>query len=186
MNCLLWEDQFYEDGVAIADRIEALVPKVTPETVAALAIEAREEMKLRHAPLLVVREMARHATHRGARGRHARAHHPASRRADRVPRDLLGGRARPDAAAQAPAGLGAGQEGPGEGVRRSSTPISSPSTTATAPVRLRDVLFLVHAKPKDAAQEKVWKQLVDGTLPSPDTWEVALSAGRTSARRSSA
>src|ERR1700749_4335272 len=30
MNCLLWEDQFYEDGVAIADRIKALVPKVEP------------------------------------------------------------------------------------------------------------------------------------------------------------
>jgi len=28
MNCLLWEDQFYEDGVAIADRIRTLVPQV--------------------------------------------------------------------------------------------------------------------------------------------------------------
>ena len=28
MNCLLWEDQFYEDGVSIADRIAALVPHV--------------------------------------------------------------------------------------------------------------------------------------------------------------
>ncbi len=34
-------------------------------------------------------------------------------------------------------------------------------------VRLRDVLFLVHAKPKDKEQEAVWKQLVDGTLASP-------------------
>jgi hypothetical protein len=45
-------------------------------------------------------------------------------------------------------------------------------------VRIRDVLFLVHAKPKDAEQEKVWKQLVDGTLVSPDTWEVSLSSGK--------
>src|SRR5215468_111663 len=65
MNCMLWEDQFYEDGVAIAERIGALVPKVKAETVAAMAIEAREQMNLRHAPLLVVREMARHETHRG-------------------------------------------------------------------------------------------------------------------------
>jgi len=28
-------------------------------------VEAREAMKLRHAPLYLVREMARHATHRG-------------------------------------------------------------------------------------------------------------------------
>src|SRR5262245_19718667 len=64
MNCLLWESQFYEDGVAIADRIKALVPKVEPKRVAQLAIEARQVMKLRHAPLLVLREMARHEKHR--------------------------------------------------------------------------------------------------------------------------
>src|SRR5262249_39813724 len=46
------------------------------------------------------------------------------------------------------------------------------------PVRIRDVLFLVHAKPADEAQAAVWKQLVDGELPSPDTWEVALSSGQ--------
>jgi len=27
---MLWEDQFYEDGVAIAGRIRELVPKVAP------------------------------------------------------------------------------------------------------------------------------------------------------------
>ena len=65
LACLLWESQFYEDGVEIAGRIAELVPKVAAEKVAALAVEAREKMKLRHAPLLLVREMARHATHRG-------------------------------------------------------------------------------------------------------------------------
>src|SRR6185369_10098323 len=64
LACLLWESQFYEDGVEVAGRIAELVPKVTAERVAALAIEAREQMKLRHAPLLLVREMARHKTHR--------------------------------------------------------------------------------------------------------------------------
>jgi hypothetical protein len=44
-------------------------------------------------------------------------------------------------------------------------------------VRLRDVLFLTHAKPKDEAQGQVWKQLVAGELAAPDTWEVALSSG---------
>jgi TROVE domain-containing protein len=45
------------------------------------------------------------------------------------------------------------------------------------PVKLRDVLFLSHAKPRDAAQASVWKKLVWGRLATPDTWEVALSAG---------
>jgi 60 kDa SS-A/Ro ribonucleoprotein len=64
LACLLWETQFYEDGIEIAGRIAELVPKVAAEKVAALAVEAREKMKLRHAPLLLVREMARHKTHR--------------------------------------------------------------------------------------------------------------------------
>lgn len=64
LACLLWESQFYEDGVEIAGRIAELVPKVAAEKVATLAIEGRERMKLRHAPLLLVREMARHKTHR--------------------------------------------------------------------------------------------------------------------------
>jgi hypothetical protein len=45
------------------------------------------------------------------------------------------------------------------------------------PVRLRDVLFITHAKPANADQAKIWKRLVDGTLASPDTWEVQLSGG---------
>ena len=64
LACLLRENQFYEDGVEIAGRIAELVPKVAAEKIAALAVEAREKMKLRHVPLLLVREMARHKTHR--------------------------------------------------------------------------------------------------------------------------
>jgi len=44
-------------------------------------------------------------------------------------------------------------------------------------VKLRDVLFLVHAKPKDAEQAALWKSLVEGSLEPADTWEVALSGG---------
>jgi len=56
------------------------------------------------------------------------------------------------------------------------------STTAKATVKLRDVLFLCHAKPKNAEQAALWKTLVENTLESPDTWEVALSAGKEQAR----
>jgi hypothetical protein len=44
------------------------------------------------------------------------------------------------------------------------------------PIKLRDVLFLCHAKPRDAAQAGVWKKLIWGRLNAPDTWEVALSS----------
>jgi hypothetical protein len=45
-------------------------------------------------------------------------------------------------------------------------------------VKLRDVLFLTHPKPDgQKGQPELWKKLVDKTLESPDTWEVALSSG---------
>jgi len=47
----------------------------------------------------------------------------------------------------------------------------------SGPIRLRDVLFLCHAKPRDAEQAGLWKRLIEGELQTPDTWEVALSSG---------
>ena len=176
MNCLLWEDQFYEDGVAIAERIKMLVPLVEPKRVAALAIDARERMKLRHAPLLVVREMARHEKHRVLV-------------ADTLARVIQ----RPDEMTELLAIYWADALGPMQ--QRKKQPISAQIKKGLAravtkfdayqlakydrdgAVRIRDVLFLVHAKPKDAEQEKVWKQLVEGELSAPDTWEVGLSSG---------
>ncbi len=55
-------ERVLEDGAQIAARVRELVPRVGANQVAALAVEARDAMKLRHAPLLLVREMARHAS----------------------------------------------------------------------------------------------------------------------------
>ena len=57
---LLWENVHYEKGSEVAEQIASLVPLVEPETVAKIAVEAREEQKLRHVPLFLVREAARH------------------------------------------------------------------------------------------------------------------------------
>ena len=45
-------------------------------------------------------------------------------------------------------------------------------------ITLRDVMFLCHPKPKNEQQAKDFKDLANGTLEPPDTWEVALSAGK--------
>lgn len=45
-------------------------------------------------------------------------------------------------------------------------------------VKLKDVLFLCHAKPKDKEQAAAWKRLINDELVVPDTWEVALSTGK--------
>jgi 60 kDa SS-A/Ro ribonucleoprotein len=166
LACLLWEKQFYEDGVEIAGRIAELVPKVAPQHVAALAVEAREQMKLRHAPLLLVREMARHKTHRGLV---AETLERVIQRADelcefvaiywkdgRVP---LSGQVKKGLAAAFP----------------KFDEYQLAKYDRGGPIKLRDVLFLCHAKPRDDKQAGVWKKLIWGRLVVPDTWEVALS-----------
>jgi hypothetical protein len=168
LACLLWENQFYEDGVEIAGRIAELVPKVEAERVAALAVEAREQMKLRHVPLLLVREMARHKTHRGLV---AETLERVIQRADelcefvaiywkdgRVP---LSGQVKKGLAAAFP----------------KFDEYQLAKYDRGGPIKLRDVLFLSHAKPRDDKQAGVWKKLIWGRLGVPDTWEVALSSG---------
>ncbi|HTV81556.1 MAG TPA: TROVE domain-containing protein [Acidobacteriaceae bacterium] len=168
LACLLWENQFYEDGVEIAGRIRELVPKVEAAKVAALAVEAREAMKLRHAPLYLVREMARHATHRGL-----------------VSDTLFRIIQRADELAEFVAIYWADGRAPLSGQVKKGLAAAFPKFDEYAlakydragAVRLRDVLFLCHAHPRDAAQAAVWKRMINGELATPDTWEVALSAG---------
>ena len=59
LSCLLWEDEFYEDGQAIAARIIAAAEKVEPTILAGIAIEAREVFNLRHVPLLLLEVLSR-------------------------------------------------------------------------------------------------------------------------------
>jgi 60 kDa SS-A/Ro ribonucleoprotein len=168
LACLLWESQFYEDGVEIAGRIAELVPKVAAEKVAALAVESREKMKLRHAPLLLVREMARHASHRGFVAETlARVIQRADELAEFVAIYWKDGRV--PLSAQVKKGLAAAFPKFDE--------YALAKYDRGGPVKLRDVLFLAHANPRDEAQAEVWKRLIAGELNAPDTWEVALSSG---------
>lgn len=167
LSCILWEGEFYEDGVQIAGRIHELVPQVAAEKVAALAVEARERMKLRHAPLLLVREMARHATHRGLV---AETLTRVIQRADELSEfvAIYWAMGRQPLSAQVKKGLAAAFGKFDE--------YALAKYDRAGAVRLRDVLFLCHARPVDEAQAALWKRLVDNQLATPDTWEVALSA----------
>jgi hypothetical protein len=168
LACMLWESQFYEDGVEIAGRIAELVPKVPAEKVAALAVEAREQMKLRHVPLALVREMARHKTHRALVSETlARVIQRADELAEFVAIYWKDGRV--PLSGQVKKGLAA--------VFPKFDEYQLAKYDRGGPIKLRDVLFLSHAKPRDAAQAGVWKKLIWGRLNAPDTWEVALSSG---------
>lgn len=177
LSALLGEKTFYEAGEAIFDRIARLSKEVHPQDLAALAIETREDGKLRHVPLLMLSVLAE--TGAGEPDRLvANTISRVIRRADEMG-ELLAIHA----------------------VRHGTTPdklkkliskqmklgLSMAFTKFDAyqlakynrdgAVKLRDVLFLIHANPINDAQAVLWKQLVNDELAAPDTWEVALSGG---------
>ena len=166
LSCLLWENEFYEDGQSIADRIAALSIEVTPQVLADLAVEARERFNLRHAPLMLLVGLVRHGGSLVA---------PTIERVIQRADDLTefvaiywrNGK-RPFSK-QMKRGLAA--------AFAKFDAYQLAKYDRDGPVKLRDVLFLIHAKPADEAQAALWKGVADRTLASPDTWEVALSGG---------
>lgn len=171
--CLLWEDLFYQSGASVAQSIADLIPQVEPQACFQIAVDAREKQKLRHIPLVVAREMARHDTHKGLVG----ALLPLIiKRADEMAEFLSiytdGGdrrKSKEKLSKQVKIGLAkafgnfdayhfAKYRGKGNAVT------------------LRDALFLSHSKPGQG-REELYRQIVDDTLPVAETWEVLLSSG---------
>lgn len=54
MSCMLFEDEFYEDGKTISNRISDLARQVPARTLADMAVEVRTAGNLRHVPLLLL------------------------------------------------------------------------------------------------------------------------------------
>ncbi len=168
--CMLWESSFYEDGESIAERIMKLIPKVSPEKVVLLTIEAREKFKLRHVPLLLIREMARLQTHKGLV-------------AETLERVIQ----RPDELSEFLAIYWKDGKCPisaqvKKGLAKAFVKFNEYSLAKyynrDSVIKLRDVLFLSHAKPKDTEQEILWKKLINKELTTPDTWEVEISKNK--------
>lgn len=175
LTSLLWEDTFYESGKAHAKRVQELVTQCDPKDVAALAIEAREKMYLRHAPLFLVRQLAR-IKGCGTLVADTLAH--VIQRPDEMGEYLAmywGGVASNNKKRPEPISAGS-KRGLARVFHEFSEHALAKYDRDTA-VKLRDVLRLVHAKPENAAQSEVWKRVIKRELATPDTWEVQLSAG---------
>ena len=193
---MLWESGFYESGEEIAARISNLIPQVAPEKVASLAIQARNDQHLRHVPLFVAREMARHDKHKGLV---SSVLDEIIQRPDELTEFLSiywktnGGKKTLSAQVK-------------KGLARAFGKFNEYSLAKynqQNEVKLRDVLFLTHAKPSDISgagkkapelvkkagnqvtysrgevrrhAKSVFTKLVNDTLETPDTWEVAISA----------
>jgi hypothetical protein len=161
------ENSFYEKGNVIAKRIVELVRESRAEDVAALAREARETMQLRHVPLFLTRELSR----REACGPLvAETLEQVIQRADEHGEFVALYWKEKKQPLSAGVKRGLARAFPKFDVYQLA------KYDRDAEVKLRDVLFLCHAKPRNAEQAEVWKRLAEGKLEAPDTWEVSLSA----------
>jgi 60 kDa SS-A/Ro ribonucleoprotein len=196
MSCMLFEGTFYEEGATISARIQNLIPQVKPHRVAEIAIEARNKMHLRHVPLLIVREMARSTKEH--RAHVASTLESVIQRADELAEFLAiyWGREKP--CSDCPR-RGDCETCKGTGIvttmkPRKEEPISAQVKKGLArafnkfdahqlakynrdyAVKLRDVMFLTHPKPSSPVPAMTFEKLANNELPTPDTWEVAISA----------
>lgn len=169
LSCLLWEDLAYEKGGEVAKNICRLIPLVSGEECANLAIQARNEQQLRHVPLLIASEMCKYASHK--------------KLVSKVLAQII---QRPDElgeflsiywrdgkmpiANQAKKGLG--------DAFKKFDEYSLAKWNRAKDVKLRDVLRLIHPTPDSPEQGQLWKKVLDDQLKTPDTWEVGLSAAK--------
>lgn len=166
MTCLLFENTFYEGGDSVAQRLARCVEQVALTKVAQMTVEAREEMHLRHAPLFMVACLAR-------------------RDAALAGKTLLSVIQRADELAEFLAIYWKGGRCPvAPALKRALAKAFNKFDTyhlakynRDGAVKLRDVMFLVHPKPRDEEQAETFKKLAERTLEPPDTWEVQLSSG---------
>lgn len=166
LSCLLWEGEFYEDGNSIADRITETAAKVDRDVVAALAWEARNIHGIRHAPLLLLADLIRRGGHGVANAIEATINRP-DEMAELLAIYWRDGK-RP-LSAQLKLGLARAFAKFDE--------YQLAKYDRAGPVRLRDILFMTHPKPRDENQAALFQRVADRALAVPDTWETALSAG---------
>jgi 60 kDa SS-A/Ro ribonucleoprotein len=180
LSNLLFEDEFYEDGQSITNRIvlTATDPAVTPDQLASLAIEARRQHHLRHVPLLLCSVLADRA-----KGSSLVADTLASviQRADE-PAEFLAIRCRVKGV---PVGHLKDPDVITHGIRKGLAralcnfdeyQLAKYEGEGDA-IKLRDVLRLVRPAPIDDEQSALFGRLRRGELARPNTWESALAGG---------
>lgn len=166
MSCMLFEDNFYEDGEAVAERISRLTKTIQPEKAIKIMLQAKNEQKLRHAPMWMAIALIE---------QHAIAAYEIANiitRADEIT-ELL-------------AMYWANGKKPISKQLKKALCIAftkfdeyqfAKYNRAKA-VKFRDVLKLIHPKPETKEQGELYGSIVSDSLKTPDTWEVALSTGK--------
>lgn len=168
LNCLLWEREYYRDGHATADRIRTLAMALPFETVATLAFEARTKYKLRHVPLWLLVSIV-DAGHKGAQVGNLIC--DVIQRPDEMTEfvSLYWKNGKKPLTKQMKVGLAKAFAKFNE---YSLAKFDKPGA-----ITIRDVMFLCHPNPADVNRALLQTRVAKKELKTPDTWEVALSAG---------
>ena len=163
---MLFQDQFYVDGKSTKDIIANTIVKVSKEFVSKLAIKARTKYKLRHIPLLLTRELAKTGS------LEASTLAAVIERPDEMSKflELYNESGRQPLSNQVKRGLG-------QAFKKFSEFQLAKWDKQSAKYSVRDIMFLTHPKPDNAAQQQLFKQVATETLETPQTWETELSQG---------
>ena len=166
-------DQFYEGADDRLVRIRALIAKNDPRFVAQLAVYARERMYLRTVPLVLTVELAK--IHNGD-NLVSRLVARVVQRADEITELLAYYQQANERQGRKKLHLLSKQvqKGLSLAFNRFDEYQFAKYDRATE-VKLRDALFLVHPKAASANQQALFDKIVNGSLQTPYTWEVALS-----------
>lgn len=165
MACLLFEDNFYEDGQSISDRIQSLVQKVNNQKVLDLIKEAKFKMYLRHAPLLLAKALINKDENFRKNVR------PVLASIMKRPDDLTAFLSLywADGKKPIPASV---KKAFVEALNKFDEYQLAKYKQDDKVIKLRDIVKLVHP----TGNVELFDKLCKGELNTPDTWEVAISA----------
>ena len=169
------QPKFYESQDSQIDRLSQLIAKVDATFVAKLAVYARQRMNLRSVPLFLVVELAR--THRGD-DLVARTTENVVMRADEIAELLMCYQWRNPQSGMKKLGRLSHQiqAGLARAFNRFDEYQFAKYDRNNQEVKLRDALFIVHPKAKDAQQQALFDKIANRQLDTPYTWETELSA----------
>lgn len=183
INCLLWEDTFYEDGESIADRIKKYMEQVTPEQARSVLKEAKVENKLRHMPLFLLVNMAKNG--------YLTAEDVANTitRVDDMSEllSLYWSTDWKDSTGNTVKNKHTVPKSIVKGIQKALPKFDEYQLAKYRgdryDVSLKTVIKMTHPKPENAEMEALWGRAINGNLATPDTWEVGLTNCHTPAEK---
>lgn len=183
INCLLWEDTFYEDGESIADRIKKYMKQVTPEQARSVLKEAKVDNKLRHMPLFLLVNMAKNG--------YLTAEDVANTitRVDDMSEllSLYWSTDWKDSTGNTVKNKHTVPKSIVKGIQKALPKFDEYQLAKYRgdryDVSLKTVIKMTHPKPENAEMEALWGRAINGNLATPDTWEVGLTNCHTPAEK---